>query len=67
MKIKSRIKAVYVWQNGQVMVFDQWGKQMPDYQGPFEEVRDSIVRDADEYTEYYGGSWKKEIHRVPSI
>jgi hypothetical protein len=35
----------YRFQNGMVMAFDQNGKQMPDYQGPFDEVDDKIRRD----------------------
>lgn len=64
-----RIKTVYIWQKPweMVMVFDQYGQQMQSYQGPLEEVRDLILRDADENTEYYGGTWRKEIHKVPSI
>lgn len=69
MKAKPRIKNVYVWQkpSQMVMVFDQYGEQMPDYQGPLEEVRNSILRDANEHTEYHGGTWKKEVYKVPSI
>ena len=32
------IKSVIIWQNGIVMCFDQDGQQMPEYQGPEEEV-----------------------------
>lgn len=28
------IKYVYEFPNGNAMVFDQWGQQMPEYQGP---------------------------------
>ncbi len=39
------IKNVYAWQNGQTMVFDQHGSQMPQYQGRKEEVWEAIQRD----------------------
>lgn len=35
---KRIITNVYVFPNGMVMVFDQHGKQMPDYQGRSDEV-----------------------------
>lgn len=41
----SRITHVVRWENGMVMVFDQHGQQMPDYQGPWEEMRDKILAD----------------------
>jgi len=34
---------VYHWRNGMVMVFDQHGHQMPDYQGRYADVREKIV------------------------
>jgi hypothetical protein len=37
-----RITAVYNWANGQTMVFDQFGNQMPEFQGPTEEVMPKI-------------------------
>lgn len=38
MEEKRVITNVYIWQNGLVMCFDQYGKQMPEYQGLEEEV-----------------------------
>ncbi len=32
------ITHVIIWQNGMVMVFDQYGEQMPEYQGRQEEM-----------------------------
>jgi hypothetical protein len=32
------IKSVTIWQNGLTMVFDQFGEQMPEYQGEAEEM-----------------------------
>ena len=41
----SVITAVYVFANGMAMVFDQFGHQMPDYQGVWEEVKEKVMRD----------------------
>ena len=45
--IESKITLTncYHFQNGMVMAFDQYGKQMPEYQGRYEEVIDKIRRD----------------------
>ena len=40
------IKTVFRCQNGMVMVFDEDGEQIPKYQGMYEEVKESILRDA---------------------
>ncbi len=40
------IRTVIRTRNGMVMVFDESGEQMPQYQGQYEEVRDKIVADA---------------------
>lgn len=33
------------WRNGMVLVFDERGEQMPEYQGQYEEVRERIVQE----------------------
>ena len=40
------IKTVMRFRNNMVMVFDKWGEQMPKYQGQYEKVKESILRDA---------------------
>lgn len=40
------IKSVIKSQNGMTLVFDEKGKQMPAYQGRYEEVRERILADA---------------------
>ena len=40
------IKTVFRCQDGMVIVFDERGEQIPQYQGRYEEVRESILRDA---------------------
>ncbi len=49
--IKSVIKAP----NNMVMVFDKNGKQIPEYQGQYEEVNSLILRDAPPETLF--GHW----------
>jgi len=40
------IKNVIKIQNGEIMVFDEYGEQIPEYQGHCDGVRESILRDA---------------------
>lgn len=40
------IKTVIRFQNNMVMVFDKRGEQIPRYQGKYEEVKQSILKDA---------------------
>ena len=40
------IKTIFRLQNDMVMVFDAGGEQIPEYQGQYEDVRASILRDA---------------------
>lgn len=39
------IKTVFRFQNI-VAVFDEWGKQISEYQGMYQNVRESILKDA---------------------
>jgi hypothetical protein len=46
---KSRpraIKTVIRCSNAMVIVFDEQGEQIPEYQGEYQKVRESILRDA---------------------
>lgn len=52
-----RIKTVILWNNGMCMVFGQDGQQLPEYQGPVEEVRDKI-------NAAYGGQWEYKVWDV---
>ncbi|MBA7689341.1 hypothetical protein ES703_97847 [subsurface metagenome] len=36
------IKTVFRFRNNMVMVFDKWGEQIPEYQGQYEKVKESI-------------------------
>jgi hypothetical protein len=40
------IKTVIRVRNGMVMVFDDKGEQLPEYQGLYENVKESILADA---------------------
>ena len=40
------IKTVIRFQNNMVVVFDRRGEQIPKYQGQYEEVKGSILKDA---------------------
>ena len=40
------IKTAIRFKNNMVMVFDKRGEQIPKYQGQFEGVKESILRDA---------------------
>jgi hypothetical protein len=39
---ERRITNVYNWANGMTMVFDQYGEQMPEFQGRTDEVMPKI-------------------------
>lgn len=55
----KRITYVYRWANGMVMVCDQDGQQMPEYQGLFEYVREKIERDAPKDAQFNG--WTEPV------
>ncbi len=40
------IKTVIRFQNNMVVVFDKKGEQIPEYQGQYEAVKESILKDA---------------------
>ena len=40
------IKTVIKSQRNMVLVFDETGEQLPEYQGDYEEVKENILRDA---------------------
>ncbi len=45
-KSKQIIKSVIRTQNGMVLVFDDRGEQLPEYQGQYEQVRLRLLKDA---------------------
>jgi hypothetical protein len=46
-----------------VMVFDEKGQQLPDYQGPIDEVWEKIEADKSPETVITGGAWRDYKHR----
>ena len=51
------IYTVILWANGQIMVFDREGQQMPSYQGAdCPELRRRIVREAPIAAEFFLGN-----------
>lgn len=55
--MKPMLMEVVRWQNGIVMCFDQNGEQMPDLQGPYEEVRANVLNAAHASTRFRHGVW----------
>ncbi len=47
------IKTAMRFPNNIVLVFDNRGKQIPEYQEQYEEVKESILRDAPPDAEFY--------------
>jgi hypothetical protein len=50
---------VYVFPNGMVMVFNEHGVQMPDYQGKVTDVKERILLAAVPETQFHFGVWNK--------
>jgi len=49
------IKTVVRSQSSMVMVFDKEGEQIPEYQGQYEDVKESILKDAPPDTTFAHG------------
>lgn len=52
-----RITQVMRFPNGMVATFDQYGHQMPAYQGPEAEVKGKVEADAPPGAVFFGCSW----------
>jgi len=60
------IKTVMRFKNNMVMVFDRRGEQIPKYQGQYEKVKTSILRDALSDTIFaLGFTDAGELRKVP--
>ena len=60
------IRTVLRCLNNMVMVFDEKGEQIPSYQGQYEEVKESILKDALSTTVFgYLSDFKPEVREVP--
>lgn len=57
------IKSVTKSENGMVLVFDGKGRQMPQYQGPYDKVRDEILRDAPPDAVF----WHDEVRQLKPV
>ena len=51
--------------NDIVMVFDEKGEQMPEYQGRYGEVRDKILADAPPSAKFFHGVWMVSGGEIP--
>ncbi len=52
------------WSNGNVMVFDERGEQVPHLQGRYEDVRADVLNAADDDTLFYHSEWGGTEQRV---
>ena len=59
------INDVIKFSNGIVIVFDEKGEQLREYQGRYEEVRDKIVADAPQGARFFHGVWKLSGDAIP--
>ena len=50
-------------QKGMVLVFDEKGKQMPQYQGQYEGVKERILRDAPPDAVF----WHDEVRQLKAV
>jgi hypothetical protein len=63
---KKMIKTAIRCQSGMVMVFDRNGEQLPEYQGQYREVKESILKDAPPDAIFgYFGDYETELRLVP--
>lgn len=53
------IRSVHLWTNGLTMVFDAFGQQMPEHQGPWLTHLPAILAAADGDTRWTIGSWRR--------
>ncbi len=59
------IKTVIRCPNDMVMVFDKKGEQIPEYQGQYREVKESILKDAPLNTVFgYLSDYEPELRKV---
>jgi hypothetical protein len=55
------ITKVMLWSNGVIMVFDERGEQMPEYQGHGQETITRILLNAPARAAFFEGNWHKGI------
>lgn len=61
------IKTVIRCADGMTLVFDKRGRQIPKYQGQYQEVKESILKDAppDAVFGYFPDDYESELRVVP--
>ncbi len=60
------IKTAIRCPNNMVMVFDKRGEQIPEYQGEYEEAKESILKDAPPTAVFgYLSDYEPELREVP--
>jgi len=59
------IQNVIKFRNGVVIVFDQDGEQIPEYQGHYDQVRDMILKDAPPTASFYQAEFQLHGDSIP--
>ena len=59
------ISEVIKFENGMVLVFDEKGEQMPEFQGRYQDVRVKILARAPKEVTFYHGTWPQGRSLVP--
>lgn len=60
------IRTVIKYSNNMVTVFDKKGEQIPEYQGRYEEVKESILKDAPPDTRFvFFPNYEPKLEIVP--
>ena len=59
------IDYVVKFPNGIVIVFDEKGEQIPEYQGRYEEFRDKILADAPPSARFFRAVWMVSGDAIP--
>ena len=63
---RKHIKTIVRCPNDMVMVFDKKGVQIPEYQGQYHAVKESILKDASQNAVFgYLSDSEPELHEVP--
>ena len=58
------IAKVYLWDNNAVTVFDELGNQLQEFQGMLCQVKDLILANATDATQFVLASWQAATNQV---
>jgi hypothetical protein len=61
---EMKIAHVYRFQNDMVLVFDESGAQMPEYNGPYDQQKAKVLRDAPSTARFWRGVWRMSAEEV---